>query len=388
MAGRRTDLLAAACAIALVAPVVLSGGIGEAGAKGGVPALEQIGEFDSPVYVENAPGARKLLFVVEQPGTVRVLRKRRTLNRPFLDISDNVTYSGEQGLLSIAFDPGYDDNRRFYLYYVDTNGDIRVDSMRRKRRDPTRADPDSRRRLIVIPHPVNANHDGGQLQFGPDGRLYLGTGDGGSAGDPPGNAQNPETLLGKLLRLEPRRKRGYQLPATNPFVGGPGRDEIYSLGLRNPYRFSFDSATGDLWIADVGQNAWEEIDHVSLEAARAANFGWDHFEGTHEFEGDAQNPPAGYVPPVHEYSSSLGNCAVTGGFVSHDPHVPALAGRYLYADYCAGVLRSLDAGAANPSATDAPTGIELSSPSGFGEGARGELYITSLDGPVYRIVQR
>jgi glucose/arabinose dehydrogenase len=388
MPGRSRDLLAVAGAIAALVMVVSPGASDEARARGGAPALDQIGEFDSPVYVENAPGARKLLFVVEQPGTVRVLRKRRTLNRPFLDITEQVTSVGEQGLLSIAFDPGYERNRRFYLYYVDTNGDIRIDSMRRKRRDPTRADADSRRRLIGIPHPVNANHDGGQLQFGPDGLLYLGTGDGGSAGDPPDNAQNTESLLGKLLRLEPRRKRGYRVPGTNPFVGGPGRDEIYSLGLRNPYRFSFDGATGDLWIADVGQADWEEIDRVSLDEARGANFGWDLFEGNHEFEGDAQNPPPSYRPPVHEYPTGGGNCAIVGGYVSRDPRVPALAGRYLYADYCGGVVRSLDAGASNPSATDAPTGIELSSPSGFGEGARGELYVASLDGPVYRIVQR
>ena len=387
MAGRSRELLAIAVAVATLALGASLGG-GEAAAQGGAPTLDQIGDFDAPVYVENAPGARKLLFVVEQPGTVRVLRKGRVLKRPFLDVTDLVTFEGEQGLLSIAFDPRYAKNRRLFLYYVDNNGDLRVDSIRRKRRNPTRADTGSRRRVIVIPHPVNSNHNGGQLQFGPDGMLYLAPGDGGASGDPPENAQNPEVLLGKLLRIDPKRKRGYRSPDTNPFASGAGRDEIYSTGLRNPYRFSFDSETGDLWIGDVGQNEWEEIDHVSLDDARGANFGWDLFEGNHEFEGDAQSPPPNYRPPVHEYPTSGGNCAVTGGFVSRDPEVPALVGRYLYADFCGGVLRSLDAGAANPSATDAPTGIELSSPSGFGEGARGELYVTSLDGPVYRIVQR
>jgi glucose/arabinose dehydrogenase len=378
----------AAAVIALIALVALAGRPGEAGARGTVPGLEQIGDFESPVYVAAAPAAPKLLFVVEQPGTVQVLRKGKRLGRPFLDLSGKVTYGGEEGLLSIAFDPGYAQNRRFYVYYVDANGDIRVDSLKRKRDVPTRADPRSRHKVIVIPHPVNSNHNGGQLQFGPDGFLYLGTGDGGSGGDPPGNAQNPEVLLGKLLRLDPSRKGGYSSPDSNPFAGSAGGDEIYSLGLRNPYRFSFDSETGDLWVGDVGQDDWEEVDHVTLAGARGANFGWDLFEGNHEFEGDSQNPPPNYRPPVHEYASSGGNCAITGGYVSRDPAVPALLGRYVYADYCGGVLRSLDAGAADASSTDAPTGIELSSPSGFGEGPRDELYVTSLAGPVYRIVQR
>jgi glucose/arabinose dehydrogenase len=389
MAGRRRDPLAVAGALATLALAMLLGAPGGAGAQGGgAVALDRIGEFSSPVYVDAAPGSRKLLFVVEQPGTVRVLRQGHVLNRPFADISDLVTFGGEQGLLSIAFDPKYKQNRRFFLYYVDADGDIRVDSMRRKRHSRTRAAAGSRRKLIAIPHLANSNHNGGQLQFGPDGMLYLGTGDGGSAGDPPENAQNPEALLGKLLRLDPKRKRGYRAPDTNPFVNGPGADEIYSLGLRNPYRFSFDRENGDLWIGDVGQDDWEEIDHVSLDAARGANFGWDLFEGNHEFEGSAQSPPANYHPPVHEYPSTGGNCAVSGGFVSHDPAVPALAGRYVYADYCAGVLRSLEAGSADASSTDAPVGLDVDAPSGFGEGARGELYVTSLNGPVYRLVQR
>ena len=377
-------MLAMLCAVAALAAGLVAGTC-EAGARGGVPALKRIGDFANPVYVDNAPGAKKLLFVVEQPGTVAVLRKGHKLNRPFLDISDRVTFEGEQGLLSIAFDPSYATNRRFYIYYVNGDGDIQVDSMRRKRKQPTRADSRSRHKLIVIPHPGQSNHNGGQLQFGPDGMLYFGTGDGGGAGDQPGNAQNPDVLLGKLLRIDPR-KHGYGSPDDNPFASGPGRDEIFALGLRNPYRFSFDSATGDLWIGDVGQDNWEEIDHVSLADAQGANFGWNLFEGNHEFEGDANNPPPNYRPPVFEYPTGGSNCAVMGGFISHDPAVPALAGRYVYADYCGGVLRSFDP--ADPTGTDASTGIEYGSPSGFGEGVNGQLYATSLDGPVYRIVQR
>jgi glucose/arabinose dehydrogenase len=263
----------------LVAAIALGAGMlasapGEPASARGELKLKRVGGFDAPVYVADAPGARDLLFVVEQPGTVRVVRDGRTLARPFLNIRDQVRYGGEQGLLSIAFDPDYEHNRRFFVYYVTTGGDIRVDLMRRKKRSATRAEPSSRRKLIEIPHPTNENHNGGQLQFGPDGSLFLATGDGGGAGDPKGNAQDRNSLLGKLLRIDPRRNGGYSTPSSNPFSGGAGEDEIYALGLRNPYRFSFDRKTGDLLIGDVGQNDWEEIDHVGFDAARGANFGW------------------------------------------------------------------------------------------------------------------
>ncbi|HEX2127937.1 MAG TPA: PQQ-dependent sugar dehydrogenase [Solirubrobacterales bacterium] len=371
-------------ALALACGLIAAGWGDRASAQGGGLQLKRIGGFDAPVYAENAPGARGLLFVVEQPGTVRVVRKGRTLRQPFLDIRDHVRYGGEQGLLSIAFDPRYERNRRFYLYYVNSAGDIRVDLMRRKKGKATRAEPRSRRKVIEIPHPQFENHNGGQLQFAPDRSLLIGTGDGGSAGDPQDNAQNPNSLLGKLLRIEPRRKGGYSTPSSNPFAGGGGRDEIYSLGLRNPYRFSFDSRTNDLFIGDVGQNQWEEIDHVGFEGARGANFGWDLFEGNHTFEGDG-NPPANYKPPIHEYSLSGANCAVTGGYVVRDPGLPSLAGRYVYADFCGGEIRSLDPYAANPSSTDASTGLRLDSPSSFGEGARNRIYVTSLGGGLFRI---
>jgi glucose/arabinose dehydrogenase len=371
-------IAASAIAIALAAA-----GTGSAGAAGGALKLARVGGFESPVYVDDAPGAPKLLFVVEQPGSIRVLRNGKTLNRDFLDIRDLVTYGGEQGLLSVAFDPGYAHNRRFYVYYVNHAGNIEVDGFRRKKGDATRADARSRREVIEIPHPTNENHDGGQLQFGPDGLLYLGTGDGGSGGDPDGNAQNPEILLGKLLRIEPRKKGGYSIPSSNPFVGGGGRDEIYALGLRNPYRFSFDSKSGDIYIGDVGQDSWEEIDRAGQGALGGSNFGWDIFEGNHDYEGG--EAPANYRPPILEYSSAGSNCAVTGGYVVHDSALPALAGRYLYADFCGGVLRSFDP--SNPEPSDAATGLELAQPSSFGEGSRGRIYVASLDGGVYRIAQ-
>ncbi len=372
-------------AAALVAALAVGAGTATAGAgaRAGDLRLDRIGDFDSPVYVDDAPGAPKLLFVVEQPGSIRVMRNGKTLNRDFLDLRDRVMYGGEQGLLSVAFDPGYAHNRRFYVYYVNRGGNIEIDGFRRTRKSATRADAGSRRRVIVIDHPVNENHNGGQLQFGPDGMLYLATGDGGSGGDPHGNAQNPGILLGKLLRIEPRKKGGYSVPNSNPFVGRDGKDEIYALGLRNPYRFSFDSRGGDIWIGDVGQDAWEEIDHVGQGNLGGSNFGWDIFEGDHDYEGGPA--PANYRPPVLEYSSANSNCAVTGGYVVHDPGLPALDGRYLYADFCGGVLRSLDP--QNPQRSDAATGLELDSPSSFGEGAHGRIYVASLGGGVYRIKQ-
>jgi glucose/arabinose dehydrogenase len=357
---------------------------GPADARAGALKLARIGGFESPVFVGDAPGAPKLLFVVEQRGTIRVLRRDKTQKRDFLDLRGRVRYGGEEGLLSIAFDPGYARNRRFYVYYVNGNGDLEVDAFRRQRRDPTRAKARSRRKVIEIAHPGNSNHNGGQLQFGPDDLLYLGTGDGGGGGDPHANAQNPNVLLGKLLRIEPRNKGGYSIPGSNPFVGHDGRDEIYALGLRNPYRFSFDARTGEIYIGDVGQDKWEEIDRVGRGALAGSNFGWDIFEGAHDFEGGPT--PPNYRPPVLEYSSAGGNCAVTGGYVVRDRALKALRGRYLYADFCGGVLRSFNP--ANPRGSDAATGLALDQPSSFGEGARGRIYVASLGGAVFRIVQR
>ncbi len=378
-------MAAAIAGLALCAGIAVSAAAGSAGAAGTARLdLRRVGTFDGPVHVDDAPGRHKLLFVVEQRGTVAVLRNGRKLGKPFLDIRDRVKYSYEEGLLSIAFDPGYDSNGRFFVYYVNRDGDIQVDRFKRKRGSSTRASERSRRKVIIVDHPRNENHNGGQLQFGPDGYLYLGTGDGGGAGDPGENAQNPDSLLGKLLRIAPRRSKGYDSPDSNPFVGGPGRDEIYSLGLRNPWRFSFDRATGDLTVGDVGQSSWEEIDHETLDGARGANFGWDNLEGTHFFEDPGTEPP-NYQPPIHEYSDGA---SVIAGYVVRDPGLPALAGRLVYADLAGDEIRSLDPDAPVPSATDSGTGLAISQPASFGEGAGGKLYVTSLeDGGVYRIVQ-
>jgi glucose/arabinose dehydrogenase len=359
---------------------------------GGV-GLKQIGSFEDPTYVTGAPGFPKLLFVIEQAGRVMVMRGGRKAGRPFLDIRGLVRAGGEEGLLSVAFPPDYAESRRFYVYYTDNAGDIRVDEFRRA--DTTRAARGSRRAVIRIPHPVNSNHNGGQLQFLGD-LLFLGTGDGGAGGDPPNNAQNKESLLGKLLRIDPRASKGtpYTVPADNPFVGRPGRDEIYSYGLRNPFRFSFDTG-GDgpphLAIADVGQDRFEELNYTTVEDASGANFGWDAFEGRSRYTGaESGTPdPRGTTKPIMAYGRSRdgGSCTIIGGYVVRDPRLPGLRGRYVYADLCAGQLRGLVPGRRRARG-DRRLSVRVSTPSSFGIDHRGRIYVASLEGPVFRLVPR
>ncbi|MGN6254683.1 MAG: PQQ-dependent sugar dehydrogenase [Solirubrobacterales bacterium] len=359
--------------------------------KGGV-ALKKIGSFDRPVYVAGAPGFPQLLFVVEQPGRISVLRDGHRLRKPFLDIRDRVSYGGERGLLSVAFPPDYAKSGRFYVYYTNDAGNIRVDEFRRA--SATRAARGSDRQVIEIPHPVNSNHNGGQLQF-LGNLLYFGTGDGGSAGDPPNNAQNKNVLLGKLLRIDPRPSGGkpYTVPASNPFVGKPGRDEIYSYGLRNPFRFSFDTTSAGqprIAIGDVGQNRFEELDYTTVGAASGANFGWDAFEGFHRYEEENSGTPdpGGTTKPIFAYSHDRnGSCSIIGGYVVRDPRLKGLRGRYVYADLCEGRLRSL-APHLKRASDDRLLGPRVASPSSFGEDDRDRLYVASLEGPVYRLVPR
>lgn len=354
-------------------------------------ALKRVGSFDEPVYVTGAPGFPRLLFVVEQPGRVRVLRGGRRVRGAFLDIRGLVSYGGERGLLSIAFPPDYRRTRRFYVYYTDNKGDIRVDEF--KRRSATRAARGSRRTVIDIPHRENSNHNGGQLAF-LGNLLYLGTGDGGSGGDPPNNAQNRGSLLGKLLRIDPRPRRGrpYTVPAGNPFAGRRGRPEIYSLGLRNPFRFSFDTRRkpARIAIADVGQDQFEELNYLTVGAASGANFGWDAFEGFSRYRGDNSGTPdpGGTEKPVFVYPHSRGgSCTIIGGYVVRDRRLPGLRGRYVYADLCEGRLRSL-VPSLRRARGDRKLGLRVSTPSSFGEDQRRRVYVTSLEGPVYRLVPR
>jgi glucose/arabinose dehydrogenase len=384
--------LGAACALALAVSAALLGSGATAGAPpvgsgaGGV-TLRPIGEFDSPSYVDDVPGFRRLLFVVELPGTIRVLRNGRVLNRPFLDISDLVAFGGERGLFSVAFAPNYRKSGRFFVYYTNLDGDLRIDAFRARRGSATRAREGSQRNLLTIPHRQFGNHNGGQLQIGPDGMLWIATGDGGGGGDPLDNARNLDSLLGKLLRIDPSSKRGaFGIPADNPYANGPGADEVYAYGLRNPWRFSFDSATGDLSIADVGQGSLEEVNLLGRGAARGANFGWPQFEGTQPFNPDrpGQDTP---VSPIHAYSSAdgTGNCSITGGYVVRDQSLTSLYGRYVYADLCGGELRSFIPSPAG-SSDDKGLRLSVSSPTSFGEGRRGRIYVTSLEGPVFQLV--
>lgn len=364
----------------------------KAKAKRGV-ALKRIGSFDSPVHVSGAPGFRRLLFVVEQPGRVRILRGGRTLRGAFLDIRGLVSYGGERGLLSIAFPPDYRRSKRFYVYYTDRRGDIRVDEFRR--RSATRAARGSRRAVLRIPHRENTNHNGGQLQF--LGKLlYLGTGDGGSGGDPPNNAQNRNSLLGKLLRIDPRPSQGrpYSIPSGNPFVGRNGRGEIYSYGLRNPFRFSFDTVSAKrprIAIGDVGQNRFEELDYTTVAAARGANFGWDAFEGFGRYrdENSGTPDPGGTTKPIFAYPLRRAgrSCSIIGGYVVGDRRLRSLYKRYVYADLCEGELRSLTPRLRRVDG-DRKIGLSVSTPSSFGEDSLGRVYVASLEGPVYRLVPR
>ena len=389
----RARLLASVGAVAVLAATVAIAGADPAdagtstgGGEGGV-GLREIGRFESPAYIASAPGEKKLLFVVELPGTIRVLRNGKPLPKPFLDISDQVSFQAEDGLFSVAFDPDYRKTRRFYVYYVDTAGDLRIDEFKRRRGSATVASPGSQRKVLGIPHPIFSNHNGGQLQFGPDEMLWIGTGDGGGGGDGEDNARDLNSLLGKLLRIDPSvRKGAYGVPKNNPFVGGDGADEVWAYGLRNPWRFSFDSRGDDLAIGDVGQGEVEEVDVLSPAAARGANFGWPQFEGNQPF--DPTRPgPGPPIGPAFTYSSGSGsgNCAVTGGYVVHDPALATLSNRYVYADLCAGQLRSFipTAGGAGD---DKPLGPSVDSPTSFGVDSRGHVYVASLQGAVYQLV--
>jgi glucose/arabinose dehydrogenase len=355
-------------------------------AKRGV-RLVRVGTFDNPVYITQPPGDRSRLMVVEQTGRIMVLRGGRKLSQPFLDLRSKITYGGEQGLLSVAFPPDYQRSGRFYVYYTDRSDvDNRIVEYRRSS-NPDRADASSARVVLRMPN-LEANHNGGLMLFGPDGLMYVGTGDGGGANDQHGtrgNAQDLGSLLGKILRIDPRASGGrpYRIPSSNPFVGRAGaRGEIYAYGLRNPWRFSFDRRTGDLSIGDVGQDQVEEVDFVRRGRARGANFGWRVFEGNRRnFPGESA---PGAVGPVIVHTHAEGWCSVTGGYIVRDPTVPSLFGRYVYGDFCEGRVRTarLRAGRAVP---DRKIDLRaVPSISSFGEDGAGRVYVVSLSGPIYR----
>ncbi|NOZ28376.1 MAG: glucose dehydrogenase [Chloroflexi bacterium] len=341
--------------------------------------------FRQPVYLTHA-GDPARVYVVERAGRIRVVEGGEVLPTPFLDITDRVGSGGaEQGLLSVAFPPDFATTGLFYVNYTDRRGDTVIARYRAPNGDPRRADPASEQIILQIDQPAR-NHNGGQLQFGPDGYLYIGTGDGGRGGDPWGNAQNLGVLLGKMLRIDVAGVETYAIPADNPFVDRPGaRPEIWALGLRNPWRFSFDRATGDLYIADVGQNRYEEVDVQPANSPGGENYGWDIMEGAHCFEPETGCETEGLVLPVVEYDHTLG-CSITGGYVYRGSRYPALVGVYLFGDFCTGRIWGL---LQSPAGTWEMTellqsGLQIST---FGEDAEGELYVVHYgDGSIYRIV--
>ena len=376
--------LGGAFALATAALSLLLGGSTPARAGESAFALDHLGDFNQPVDVREAPGEKDLLFVVEKAGKIRVVEEGMTLAKPFLDITNRVSSMGEEGLLSLAFHPNYPRNRRFYVFYVNTDAghDVEVDQFKRRKGSAVRAIKRSRKELLVVQHNQANNHNGGQLQFAPDTKhLYISIGDGGPQGDPENDAQRRTSLLGKLLRIIPRGGGGYDVPDDNPFVGRKGRRQIYARGLRNPFRFSFDSENGALTIGDVGGSQREEVDYVA-NPQPGLNFGWNDFEGTLETDfglGANANP---HTPPIYDYPNGAGPDAVTGGYVVRDPDLPALVGQYLYADFYDGDLLTLTVPAGT---AGTPVGLNVPNLSSFGEGTDGQIYVASLNGPVHAL---
>jgi glucose/arabinose dehydrogenase len=341
---------------------------GSASAKAGVK-LKRVGRFQSPTYVSSAPGIPGAV-VVERGGRILLQGRKRST---FTNIAGSVSTGGERGLLSVAFAPDYAASRLLYVYFTNGAGDLVIAEMVADA-NGRHANPSTLRPLVVVPHPDFSNHNGGQLQFGPDGLLYAGTGDGGGAGDRPDNAQNSNSRLGKLLQIDP----------------ASGTVRTYSIGLRNPFRFSFDltgSGQPRIVIADVGQDRFDELDYVPLAAAEGANFGWNDFEGFAPYPGAHSPTLSGTVRPIKVFSLAGSKCALIGGYVVRDAKLRSLFHRYVYGDFCTGKIRSLipRPGGARK---DRGTGLRVRDLSSFGETADGKLFATSLDGPVYRFVRR
>lgn len=339
----------------------------------------------SPVFLATPPGDQTRLFVLEQGGAIKVLnRTSGTVLTTFLTLS-GLTSGGEQGLLGLAFDPNYNTNGRFYVYYTNTNGAITIARFLVSPTDPNVAAPSSQVILLSIPHPTFANHNGGMLAFGPDGCLYAGVGDGGGSGDPSNNAQNLASQLGKILRIDPDTGAACTSGTVNPFVLSGGNQLIWSYGLRNPWRFSFDG--DDLYIGDVGQDAREEINvSPGPNAGRGLNFGWRLMEGSVCFSPTTNCNNGTLILPTLEYTHANGACSVTGGYVYRGQAIPTAQGTYFYADFCAGFVRSFrfDNGSALEQ-TDWPL-LAASSITSFGQDGSGELYILTKGGTISRIV--
>jgi len=342
---------------------------------------EVVSGLNIPTGLVNAGDGSGRLFILEQGGLVRILKDGTILPAPFLDLTQKVSCCGERGLLGLAFHPRYSENGYFYVDYTGKENNQLYTFIVRYRvsgNNPDVADPNSEMRLLQIEQPYQ-NHNGGQLQFGPDGYLYIAMGDGGSEGDPDGRGQSLQTLLGKILRIDVDQSQPYSIPPDNPFANGGGLPEIWAYGLRNPWRFSFDKLNGDVYICDVGQDAWEEIDYMPAGSPAGENFGWNYFEGSHPYRG---SPPAGatFVTPVVEYSHELGK-SVTGGYVYRGINLLAWYGVYLYGDYGSGrvwgLLHLADGTWRNMQMFD--TGRNISS---FGVDENGEIYLVDYGGSI------
>ena len=339
-------------------------------------------DFRQPLYLTHAGDGSGRLFVVEQGGVIWIVQDGNTLSPPFLDLSARVSHStSEQGLLGLAFHPDYGRNGYFFVHYSDRNGDTVVQRFSVSA-DPNRAEPSSAAIVLTHPQPYR-NHNGGQISFGPDGYLYIGLGDGGLAGDPHDNGQNLLTWLGAILRVDVDQNLGFAVPPDNPFLSsGDAAPEIWVYGLRNPWRFSFDRMTGDLYIGDVGQNDWEEIDYRPAGSPDAENYGWGQMEGDHCYQWDCDSEA--YVAPIAEYHHSDGGCSVTGGYVYRGGNLKGLQGVYVYGDYCSGLIWALFHTAPDEWTNKLliESGLKISS---FGEDESGEVYVVDHAGGIYRL---
>jgi glucose/arabinose dehydrogenase len=350
-----------------------------------------VGGLSSPVFATSARDDSGRLFIVEKTGKVRIWKNGTLLGTPFMNLEGAVSTGSEQGLLGLAFSPGFKTNHRVYIDYTRLNGDTVISEYRAGTTgNPDLVDWHTGRVILKVTQPY-ANHNGGMLAFGRDGYLYIGLGDGGGAGDPGNRAQSLSTLLGKLLRIDingTTSTRAYRIPSTNPYVGKTGLDEIWDYGLRNPWRFSFDRANGNLWIGDVGQNRWEEVDRATWftsPAGKGLNWGWKVMEGRHCYSPSSGCNTAGKTLPPVEYDHGGGRCAVTGGYVYRGTAISSLVGAYVFGDYCSGEIwfttATSTAIAAKTLLLD--TGLLISS---FGEDQAGELYVCDLNGAVYKVV--
>jgi glucose/arabinose dehydrogenase len=343
-----------------------------------------VSDLNSPIGLANAGDGSDRLFVVEQPGYIRVIRDGELLSEPFLDISDRVNCCGERGLLGLVFHPQYAQNGLFFVNYTDLNGDTAI-SRFQVSEHPELAEKASEIQLLNVVQPF-PNHNGGGLAFGPDGYLYIALGDGGSGGDPLGNAQNAQSLLGKLLRLDVDQGDPYAIPPDNPYAQGGGAPEVWVYGLRNPWRFSFDRLTGDLFIGDVGQGSWEEVDYLPAGSPGGANFGWNYREGAHPYGGAAAPDDAVLIDPAAEYGHDQG-ISVIGGVVYRGDQFPDWQGIYLYADYGSGFIWGLfqteDSSWQNNLLFQTGNGI-----TSFGEDESGEVYYVDPGGRLFKLVRK